>query len=93
MWVKPLLRGDWAVCFLNRTDKAQTLEVNWPDYVVDDDISKQKLDPVASTFSIRDLWKHQALGTTKQPLRATVPSKDVVMVRLRPANSGANSGF
>jgi alpha-galactosidase len=82
VWVKPLVRSEWAVCFLNRTDRAQQLEINWADYGVDDDVSKQKLDPVGSTFSIRDLWKHLTLGTTRQPLKAMIPAKDVMMVRL-----------
>jgi alpha-galactosidase len=82
VWVKPLLHGDWAFCFLNRGDKICTVEINWPAYALSDDISKKSFDPGSSNFVVRDLWKHQSLGTTQQTLRAAIPSRDILMMKL-----------
>jgi alpha-galactosidase len=82
VWVKPLVQGAWTFCLLNRNEKPCTLEFNWSTYALSDDISKQSFDPKSSHFAIRDLWKHQSLGSTQQPLRAVIPSRDVLMMRL-----------
>jgi alpha-galactosidase len=82
VWVKPLVRGDWAFCFLNRGENAYAVDVNWAAYGLTDGISKQEFDPQKSTFVVRDLWKHQSLGTTQQKLHAVVPSRDALMVKL-----------
>jgi len=82
VWVKPLVRGNWAFCLLNRSEAARTIQVKWPEFKLSDDISKLAFDPGAATFAIRDLWKRQSLGSTQQLLRVTIPSKDVLMMRL-----------
>lgn len=72
MWVKPLENGDWGVCLLNSSDETQEIEVEW--------------DRIEQTFpdeyDIHDLWADKALGDTHTPLKATVGSHDVLMVRL-----------
>jgi alpha-galactosidase len=50
--------------------------------VVNDDFAKRKLDASSETFKIKDLWAKKDLGTTKKTLKASVPSHDVLMMRL-----------
>jgi alpha-galactosidase len=82
VWVKPLLRGDWAVCFLNRTLKPLKVSYDWSKYVVSDDLSNATLNSNETTFSIRDLWKKKNLGTTQKSLLVEVPPLDVALLRL-----------
>ena len=82
VWAKPLVRGDWALCLLNRSERTRTVEINWREYALNDDISKQGLDPGTFSYAIRDLWKQQMMGTTRETLRAAIPSRDVAMLRL-----------
>ncbi len=82
VWAKPLVHGDWAVCLLNRSEKTRAVEINWREYPLNDDISKHGFDPGAFSYAIRDLWKQQDMGTTREVLRAGIPSRDVVMMRL-----------
>ena len=81
-WMKPLAGGDWAVCFLNRSPEAKAIDFDWAKNVVNDDFSKRKLDASAETFKIKDVWAKKDLGTTKSALKTSVPSHDVLMLRL-----------
>jgi alpha-galactosidase len=82
VWVKPLNKGAWAFCFLNRTTAPQKLAFDWKNEKVIDDLSNRdaKFDTV--TYKIRDLWQKTDLGTTKTPLSADVQAHDVLVVRL-----------
>ncbi|HLP15593.1 MAG TPA: glycoside hydrolase family 27 protein [Bacteroidota bacterium] len=81
-WVKPLDGADWAVCFLNRSTQPKTLDVDWAKILVTDDLSKRTLDPTATTYRLRDLWAKRDLGTTQKKISHSLPSHDVLMVRL-----------
>jgi alpha-galactosidase len=71
VWLKRLQGGDWAVCFLNREDKARDLALEWKQLGVE------------AGLKIRDVWKKADLGVTEAKFTATVPSHDVVMLRLQ----------
>ena len=81
-WMKPLSNGDWAVCFLNRSEEVKNIDFDWSKNVVNDDFSKRKLDATVETFKIKDVWSKKDLGNTKKALKANVPSHDVLMMRL-----------
>lgn len=81
-WMKPLADGDWAVCFLNRSGKVKSINFNWVKNVVRDELSERQLDASNETFKITDVWSKKELGTTKKALKASVPSHDVLMMRL-----------
>lgn len=81
-WVKPLSNGDWVVCFLNRSAEVKNIDFDWLKNVVHDDFSKRTLDVSKETFKIKDVWSKKELGDTKKALKASVPSHDVLMLRL-----------
>jgi hypothetical protein len=54
VYAGPLAGGQWAVVLVNRDDvDAASITLNWNDLGVDP----------ATSFIVRDLWKHQDLGT------------------------------
>ena len=82
VWVKPLVHGNWALCLLNRSERASTVDVHWQEYTLNDDIAKQTFDPGVFSYAIRDLWRHKEMGTTHEVLHAVIPSRDVITLRL-----------
>jgi alpha-galactosidase len=82
VWVKLLMKGDWAVCFLNRSVKKQKINFDWSKNVISDDLSKRTLNTNETIYNIRDLWAKEDLGTTEENLTAEIASHDVLMVRL-----------
>jgi len=82
IWFKPLQDDNWAACFLNRSSSPKQIEFNWQNEVLNDDVSKRELNATATTYKLRDLWLKKDLGDTRKPLKATVASHDVLVVRL-----------
>lgn len=79
IWAKPLADGEIAVCFLNRTDREWSLDYNWQKnimyFAADININKKE-------YTIRDLWRHKDIGTTKTSTKYSIPAHGVLMVRL-----------
>ncbi len=82
IWVRPLVNGDIAVCFLNRSDRIQTVNYDWTAHLIKDATSKMDVDFNQSTYKLKDIWSKQDLGTTKKVFKQVIPSNDVVMLRL-----------
>ncbi|MEP6746802.1 MAG: glycoside hydrolase family 27 protein [Bacteroidota bacterium] len=81
-WLKPLQGGDWAICFLNRGAMPQATAFDWKNNSITDSVSKQILNAASTEYKLRDVWTDKIIGTTKNMLKATVPSHDVLMLRL-----------
>jgi alpha-galactosidase len=82
VWVKPLKNGDWAVCFLNKTEQKRKIDFDWSKNYIADDISKNTLNTKDVVFTIKDLWTKKNLGTTTKVLTAEIQPHDVLIVRL-----------
>jgi len=82
VWVKPLAKGDWAVCFLNRSSAKRTLNFDWSSHVINDEFSSRTLDPTKDVYALRDLWGKKNLGTTQKKLISEIASHDVLLLRL-----------
>ena len=82
VWAKPLQSGDWAVCFLNRSEQKRKVELDWSKIVIGDDLSKKTLNTNEALFIVRDLWGKKNISDTKKKLIAEIASHDVLMVRL-----------
>jgi alpha-galactosidase len=81
-WLKPLHDGGWAVCFLNRSVKPKTMQVDWKNLTVTDSVSARTFDPASAVYSIRDLFRKEEIGVTTKPLPVLLPSHDVWLLRL-----------
>lgn len=80
-WFKPLDKGDWAVCFLNRSSQPVKVEFDWKTKVYDD-FSKRDLNAGEIVYDILDVWTRKDIGNTKKRLIKDVPGHDVLMIRL-----------
>ncbi|WP_347160071.1 glycoside hydrolase family 27 protein [Pontibacter chitinilyticus] len=81
-WLKPLDGGNWAVCFLNRSNTPQNVSFDWKKTPVTDELSKAELNASQHTYKVRNLWTKKEIGTTKKAFETTVPRHDVVMLLL-----------
>ena len=81
-WVKPLQGGDWAICFINRSQSPMNIAIDWKQMHVVDDLSRSELNTANTTFNLRDLWTKKNAGTTLKSFNATVPAHDVILLRL-----------
>lgn len=79
-WIKPLANNEWAICFVNRSENPQVVEMDWKTDITDS-LSGRTLSS-KTVYRIRDLWAKKELGTTKKPLKKIVPVHDVLLVRL-----------
>ncbi|WP_292009529.1 glycoside hydrolase family 27 protein [Chryseobacterium sp.] len=83
IFFKPLENGDWAVAFLNRDKTPKDFSFDWKAHTfTDDEVSKKKFDTNNQNYKMVDLWTGKNLGTTSKPLTATIPSKDILLLRL-----------
>ena len=85
IWFKPLVGGDWAVTFLNRSSTPRAVNFTWAKEAVVDSVAKRDAQLASTHYQLRNLWTKQGAGTTAGPLVATVPAKDVLMLRLHRA--------
>lgn len=82
IWVKPLITGDLAVCFLNRSERTQNINYDWTAHIIQDTTSKTYADFTQSTYKLRDLWSKKDAGTTQKTFKQIIPPHDVVVLRL-----------
>ena len=75
VWVKPLRDGSRAVAFLNRTEGAATMGVEWSDLGW----------ASGATARVRDLWLHRDAVGGRGRYDTPVAPHTVVMVRITPA--------
>jgi len=60
-WFKPLEKGDWAVCFLNRSSKTVKIEFDWNTKVYDE-FSQRDLNAGETVYNLLDVWTRDKLG-------------------------------
>ena len=81
VWLRRLANGSRAVLVLNEQDRRASVNVDLPT------LSGM---PAASSYTLRDLWTH-ATRTTGGRLRLNIAAHGVVMLRVRPAATGAQT--
>ncbi|MDA3853711.1 MAG: glycoside hydrolase family 27 protein [Bacteroidales bacterium] len=82
IWLKPLSNDEWAMSFINMTDESIDLEFDWLEHEMGDNLNNRYLDFSNSKYEIRDLLKHEKMGDTKELLKATIGSHDVLLIKL-----------
>ena len=77
VWARPLADGTMAVGLFNRDLVAQTITVHWSDI------------GLSGSQPVRDLWRHEDMGTKRDSLSAVVPRHGVLLVKVgTPKRSG-----
>jgi alpha-galactosidase len=74
IWSKELRDGSRAVILFNRSGEDSPMEVRWPEIGY-----TAGLDAL-----VRDLWRHEDLGSFRGVYSTSVPSHGVVMLRITP---------
>lgn len=82
VWVKPLVDEQWAVCFLNLKKNTTSFSFTWNEHLINDEFSKRTLNTASSVYKLRNLWTKTEVGTTTKSLSVSIPSHDVVMLKL-----------
>jgi len=82
VWVKPLAKGDLAVCFLNRAVEPLDLNFDWKSNPMKDPDFDYTFDFTRNTYDLLNVWSGKQQGTTKRVLKASIPGHDVLMFRL-----------
>ncbi len=81
-WFKPLAKGDWAFCILNRTTEVKTYNIDWQKFNLYDEVSKRFTDFDSKVYDMRNLWTKETVGDTRKQLTVTIPGHDVALYRL-----------
>lgn len=82
IWYKPLSKGEWAVCFLNRSKVAAAIHHDWKAIVKDADFNYE-LNTNAATYKLYNVWTQKDNGTTAKVLDVVIPARDVLVFRLK----------
>ena len=82
VWVKPLFDENWAVVFLNRSDKTQKINFDWKKHIIEDKYFKYILNLTSQKYNVRDLWEHINLGNTNKIFQKELASHDVIAIKL-----------
>ncbi len=83
IFLKPLQNGEWAICFLNRSNGIKSIDFNWESLTLNKKESGYS-DSYKSlkNYTLRDVWKHKNIGNTKSNLKIKIISHDVLVLRL-----------
>jgi alpha-galactosidase len=82
IWVKPLARGDWAICFLNRSRQNKNIEFSWQSEKIVDDLVGKEINAKTQEYQLKNLWTHKIIGSTKKNFSSFIPGHDIIMLRL-----------
>lgn len=82
VWVKPLSGNNWAVAFLNRSQKPLAVNYNWHNEIVKDTVHERTLDAPRHTYSIGNIWNNKKMGNTDDETVSTVAPHDVLLLKL-----------
>ena len=74
VWVKQLSGNEWAVAFLNRSDRTWNLNFALEEL--------KELRDIGGNYIVRDLWAHKNLGKSDKPVKGTIPTHGCLMLRL-----------
>ncbi|MFC2080580.1 glycoside hydrolase family 27 protein [Bacteroidota bacterium] len=72
VWSKEMRDGSRAVLLFNRSDKEETIKVDWYELGL----------PQNLEFTVRDLWEKKNMGKYTGSYQSNVPSHGIVMVRV-----------
>jgi len=75
IWFKPLDRGDYAFCFINRGGQPVSFDQDLKTTI-------KKKYVIDGSYALRDLWKHEDCGSTKDNVKGTLAAHEVLLLRL-----------
>ncbi|MDR2057955.1 MAG: glycoside hydrolase family 27 protein [Dysgonamonadaceae bacterium] len=84
VWVKPLVNGEWAICFLNHsTTGAVEFEFDWNEQIVKDEVFGNEVAfSGKNVYKIKDLYTGKAMGDTQKVLKGKLEKNQSLVVRI-----------
>lgn len=82
IWLKPLDNNNWAMTFVNMSDKEVQLDFDFKKHDIGDDVNGLTMDLRNNNYVIRDLYNHKNLGNATANLVSTIKKHDVLMIKL-----------
>jgi alpha-galactosidase len=82
-WLKPLKNDEWAYCVLNRSLKPKAVTIDWKTLNITDTLSGRKIDTTGKiVYKYKDVWGNKNAGNTDKSIKITIPSHDVLCLKL-----------
>nr|WP_198999993.1 glycoside hydrolase family 27 protein [Flavobacterium sp. ASV13] len=82
VWVKPLSNGNWAITFLNRSERIKKINFDWKKNTIKDVDFGYLADFNSTVFKITDLWKNKETGNTRKNFISELAPHDVIALKL-----------
>ena len=82
VWVKPLSNGNWAITFLNRSERIKKINFDWKKNTIKDVDFGYLADFNSTVFKITDLWKNKETGNTRKNFFSELAPHDVIALKL-----------
>lgn len=81
IWVKPMVNGEWAICFFNRSQQPAEFTFDWGGEHIKDNVFDREITFNRNNiYKLRDLYKHKVIGNTKKALKQKLgPNQSLVL--------------
>lgn len=83
VWFRPLADGDWAVCFVNRSNRVQTVQFDWKKEKVVYPVNQRALNAGKQKYRLFDVWEKKDRGTTARVFTQQLAPHASVMMRMK----------
>ena len=81
-WIKPLNKGDYAICFLNRGRQPYKLKTTLSGLKITDKDFENRVYEIDDHFLVEDLWNDHTLGYSSDPIQQTIGGQGVLLLKL-----------
>ena len=81
-WLKPLENGDWAFCILNRNLEDCTINLDFRQFNMRDNLTNNTFASASHVYKVRNLWTHKDEAASDKVRKVVIPAHDVVVYRL-----------
>jgi alpha-galactosidase len=72
IWIKQLSGGNWAFSWINTSEEAFTIRINWSHFS----------ELAGKEYKVYDIWKAKEIGTTSKNIEFLIPPHDVLFFKL-----------
>ncbi len=83
IWVRPLKKSEWAICFFNRSSNPTELNFDWNGQTIKDNVFNHEISfSDKSVYMIRNLFSNKEIGKTNKALKYKLYKNQSLMLKL-----------
>lgn len=83
IWVRPLKKSEWAICFFNRSSNPTELNFDWNGQNIKDNVFNHEISfSDKSVYMIRNLFSNKEIGKTNKVLKYKLYKNQSLMLKL-----------